>query len=156
MKMCRTCSKMAHKSVLRAIWKLRKFLSQKPVFSFIGSILGLIFLMILWELGFGLLIGIVDYMKGYNFRLDCLHLWATDWEYDRRQLELSGSDLKLWIGATVADRFQTSSAVWRRTSPTAWPARPRQAWARQLKPQHATESPLCHISFPAFSLATEL
>ena len=71
MKMCRTCSKMAHKSVLRAIWKLRKFLSQKPVFSFIGSTLGMILLMILWELGLGLLIGIVDYTKGYNFHLEC-------------------------------------------------------------------------------------
>ena len=62
---------MAHKSVLRAIWKLRKFLSQKPVFSFIGSTLGMILLMSLWELGLGLLIRIVDYTKGYNFHLEC-------------------------------------------------------------------------------------
>ena len=51
-----------------------KFLSHRSSFSFIGSILGLILLMILWELGLRILIGIVDYMKGYNFRLDCLHL----------------------------------------------------------------------------------
>ena len=62
MKMYTTCSKMAHKSVLRVIWKLRKFLSHKPVFSFIGSTLGMILLLILWELGLGLFIEIVDYI----------------------------------------------------------------------------------------------
>ena len=31
----------------------------------------MILLMILWELGLDLLIGIVDYMKGYDFDLEC-------------------------------------------------------------------------------------
>jgi hypothetical protein len=44
---------------------------------------------------------------------------------------------------TVTRPIQNSTAAWRRASPPAWSARPRRAWERQHKPQHATESPPC-------------
>ena len=54
MKMCTTCSKMVHKSVLRLDSTLRKFLSMKLSFQFHELNFGMILLSILFELDFEL------------------------------------------------------------------------------------------------------
>ena len=72
MKMCGIVPNMAHKSDLGANSALRKFFKYWLHLQFDGADFGLILLMILWELDYGPLIGIIAGMKGYNFCLDHL------------------------------------------------------------------------------------
>ena len=72
MKMCGTVPNMAHKSDLGADSALTKISKCWLHLQFDGADFGLILLMILCELDYGPLIGIIAGMKGYNFCLDHL------------------------------------------------------------------------------------
>ena len=131
MKMCRTCSKRAHKSVFRSNLKLWKISKSQIKFQFHWLYFGADFSHD--SLG----------IRFWSFNRNCRLYEGLQLSF--RLFALMSYGLGVWSSSTWAVRlgFETLNRCYssrpasdfkRRVAPTAWPPRPRWAWARQLKP----------------------